>query len=62
MVIILACAVLGVLLGIGMFSFKAMGGSFASANMRKRMKEAGNDPASERLKEWGLEEDQKEEN
>ena len=62
MTIFMACVVLGVLIAIGMFAFRMMGGAFASANMRQRMKTAGFDPASSRLEEWGLEENKKEEN
>ena len=54
MIVFAAILILGSIITIGMFSFKAYGGSFASATMRRRMLVSGNDPAEDRLKDWGL--------
>ncbi len=59
MIILLACIFLGVCLFLGMIAFRSIGGSFAGTGMRRRMKEAGFDPAEKRLEEWGLEEEKR---
>ncbi|MBQ1508185.1 MAG: hypothetical protein IIZ47_02070 [Erysipelotrichaceae bacterium] len=58
--IILACIIIGVLLFIGMMSFRSYGGAFGSQNVRDRMDSAGSDLNKKRRQDLGLEpEDEK---
>ncbi|MBQ6333723.1 MAG: hypothetical protein IJI46_01455 [Erysipelotrichaceae bacterium] len=48
MVLFLAIILLGISITISMFSFRKMGGSFASSETRERMKSWGMDPLKEK--------------
>ncbi len=60
--IFLTCIILGVLLFVGMMSFRSYGGAFGSRNVRDSMDSAGSNINKKRLQDLGLEPEEEKDN